>query len=106
MEILLMAGYFDDIRDWCACMRFGVGFVVVTVTWEWTAEAYEEDLRLQREGETRDARMIRILMPLINSINQDLVFTAEVPGDFANGRLPTLDFEVWQDGVGRVNHHY
>ena len=40
-------------------------------------EDYLEDMELRRDGETRNERMIRLCLPMINSINEDLVFTAE-----------------------------
>ena len=42
--------------------------------------------------------MSRICLPAMNAINPDLVFTAEVPEDFADGKLPTLDTKFWQMG--------
>ena len=54
----------------------------------------------------RNARMIRLCLPLINSINENLVFTAEMPEDFPSKRLPTLDFELWQEEDGQLNHNY
>ena len=45
-------------------------------------------------------------MPAINSINEDLIFTGETPKDFANMRMPTLDFELWLEDSGEINHNY
>ena len=57
-------------------------------------------------GESRNARVIRLCLPLINSINEDLVFTAEMPKDFPSKRLPTLDFELCQEADGQLNNNY
>ena len=50
--------------------------------------------------------MARVCAPLMNSINSNLEFTTEVAEDFANNRLPTLDFEMWTLPNGRFNHMY
>ena len=56
------------------------------------AEAKQEDLKMKYEmKETTNARMVRVCLPAINSINPDLVFTAEIPEDFPGNKLPTLD---------------
>ena len=45
-------------------------------------------------------------MPLMNSINRDLTFTAETPDEYENGRLPTLEFELWVRKDGELDHNY
>ena len=50
--------------------------------------------------------MARVCAPLMKSINNNLEFTTEVAEDFANNRLPTLDFEMWTLPNGRFNHMY
>ena len=45
-------------------------------------------------------------LPLMNSLNKDLEFTAEVAGYFENNRLPTLDFEMWLEPNGKINHSF
>ena len=65
-----------------------------------------EDLDRQRGGECVNARMLRLCLPLVNSINEDLEFTAETPEDFPLLRLPTLDFSLWQDVEGKIHHTY
>ena len=45
-------------------------------------------------------------MPAINSINNNLEFTAEIPEEFPNQKLPTLDFFLWLDRAGLLNHSY
>ena len=42
----------------------------------------------------------------MNTVNPDLKFTAETVSDFENSRLPTLDFELWLDTYGKIQHHY
>ena len=51
-----------------------------------------EDRKLRIEDkETNNQRMSRICAPAQNSINEDLEFTQEVPEDFKDNRVPTLD---------------
>ena len=40
------------------------------------------------------------------SFNTDLVFTAEIPEDFKDNKLPTLDFLLWLDKNGLLNWSY
>ena len=41
----------------------------------------------------------------MNDINKDLKFTVEVPENFENERLPTLDFSLWMEN-GLITHTY
>ena len=71
------------------------------------AAAKEEDLKLKYEmHETTNARMVRICLPAINSVNSDLEFTAEIPEEFPENKLPTLDFFLWLEKSGLLNHSY
>ena len=70
-------------------------------------DARQEDLRLRSEmRETSNARMVRVCLPAINSINKDLVFTAEIPEEFPDNKLPTLDFFLWLEMNRLLNHSY
>jgi hypothetical protein len=42
----------------------------------------------------------------MNSVNPDLQFTVETAEDFEDGRLPTLDFDMWVDEGGVIKHSY
>ena len=48
--------------------------------------------------------MARICLPATNAINEDLEFTVETEDDFDDKRLPTLDFSIWQEPDGTLNH--
>ena len=50
--------------------------------------------------------MARVCVEAMNSINSDLKFTVETQEEFENNRMPTLDFEIWQDEDGIVQHMY
>ena len=42
----------------------------------------------------------------MNDINPDLEFTVETADDFEDKKLPTLDFCIWQEEDGSINHTY
>ena len=50
--------------------------------------------------------MARLCLPAMNSVNPDLEFTVECEDDFQDKKLPTLDFTIWQDKNGKLNHGY
>ena len=53
---------------------------------KWSMEAEVDDKILKEiEKEPTNRRMSSICIPAMNAINPDLVFTAEVPEDFADG---------------------
>ena len=106
MEVGLLSGYVDDVRQGGTCLRWGLRFEIEKKEWRWTECAMLEDEEKNKEGESNDERMIRICHPLMNSINPDLEFTAEIASEFANKRLPTLDFELWLETDGTINHSY
>ena len=45
-------------------------------------------------------------MPAINSINNNLEFTAKIPEEFPNQKLTILDFFLWLERSGLLNHSY
>ena len=56
--------------------------------------------------ESSNARMVRVCLPAINSINPNLEFTAEIPEEFPDQKMPTLDFFLWLTKAGLLNHSY
>ena len=106
VEIGLLSGYVDDVRQGGTSIMLGLRFATDKKEWIWKKEYLVEDLAKRETGETRNRRMKRICLPAINSINEDLVFTGETPEDFANMRMPTLDFEFWLEENGEINHNY
>ena len=106
MEIGLLSGYVDDVRQGGTSLRLGLRFDVDGGNWKWSEEAMQEDKEKREGGEGRDERMKRLCMPVMNSINEDLEFTAETSAEFPNNRLPTLDFELWVEVDGKLNHNY
>ena len=114
MEILEKAGvkttllkiYVDDVRQTSTLIRKGLRYDAEKEEWGWSKEAEEEDEQKDKEGESKDARMARILQPAMNGINSDLVFTTELPEDFEDERLPTLDFKMWLEEDMEINHTF
>ena len=107
LETAILTGYVDDVRQGGQSMRMGMRYDEKAKQFTWSQGAKEEDRRLRvLEKESTNARMRRICMPAINNINQDLEFTAELPEEFAENKLPTLDFLLWLEKHGLLNHSY
>ena len=106
MELALLSGYVDDVRQGGTSLRLGMRFDIKKWSWTWSEEALREDEDLRETGENRDKRMVRLCLPICNNVNKDLEFTAETSHDFESGRLPTLDFELWLENDGELNPSY
>ena len=102
----LLKIYVDDVRQSSTLIRKGLRYDARSKEWEWTKAAEEEDEKKEQEGESKDARMARILQPAMNGINSDLVFTTELSEDFDDDRLPTLDFKMWLEEDMEINHTF
>ena len=91
----MLDGYVDDVRNNSTCLKYGTRWNEKEKKFKITEEAKQEDLILRKEmHETSNERMGRVCLPAINSINRDLVFTKEVPEEFEENKLPTLDFSL------------
>ena len=106
VKVMLMKVYVDDGRQLTTMLRKGMRYDRELNEYRWDMTAEEEDRMLEMQGESKDSFMARLCLPLMNSINDDLTFTAEVASDFADGRLPTLDFSLWQREEGELTHSY
>ena len=101
----LLTGYVDDVRQASSCLRLGMRYSKELKNFIFTEEARQEDVKLRKGGEATNSRMARICKDAMNDISSDLQFTVEVPEDFENERLPTLDFSLWMvDGI--IHHTY
>ena len=94
LTITLLKVYVDDGRQVTSTLEKGKRYDKEMKQFVWSQEAEEEDKRREEEGEDRDMFMARLCLPVMNSINEDLTFTAEVAGDFPSKKLPTLDFNM------------
>ena len=114
LEILDKAGirttllkiYVDDVRQVSTLIRRGMRYSNKSKDWQWSREAELEDEKKMEEGESKDARMARILQPAMNGINTDLVFTTELQEDFEDYKIPTLDFKMWLEEDLEINHTF
>ena len=95
----------DDGRQGTSVLKEGMRFNKEVKKFTYDAEADLEDKRMKADGESDRQRMVRICIPAWNSINPDLVFTGECQDDFPGGRLPTLDFAVWEED-NQIVHSY
>ena len=101
----VLTGYVDDVRQISTCFKPGMRFSKELKMFKYDKESEEEDLRKKSEGESLNQRMARICLQAMNDVSQDLDFTVEVPEDFENERLPTLDFSLWMKD-GYITHSY
>ena len=106
LEITLLKVYVDDGRQLTSLLEKGMRYVKEKEEYSWSQEAEEEDLELEKKGESRAAFMARLCLPLMNDINPDLTFTAEVADDFEDQKLPTLDTKLWMRQDGTLVHSY
>ena len=82
--------YVDDIKNRSTSLRFGMRWNEEEKKFTWSEEAKEEDKVMKYDNkETTNARIARICLPAIKSVNKDLVFTCELPEDFPDNKLPT-----------------
>ena len=102
VEPELLEVYVDDGRQAGALFRLGTRYDPTSKKMIISEEARLEDINMAEEN---NVRMARICLPLMNSINEDLVFTVEAPEDFPDNRLPTLDTKLWLE-KGLLVHTY
>ena len=103
----MLDGYVDNVRQKSTCLRYGSRWDTENSKFEITEDARQEDLRKRKEmKESSNARMVRVCLPAINQVKTDLVFTAEIPEDFQDSKLPSLDFFWWLDRNGLLNHSF
>ena len=106
VEVLLLAGYVDDGRQGTTVLKPGMKFSPDDKKFVYCQDTELEDKTRKLAGETTNQRMARHCQVAMNSINPNLEFTVECEDDFADKKLPTLDFKIWQDKKGRINHTY
>ena len=106
LEVLLLAGYVDDGRQGTTVLPEGMRFCKTENKFKYSTEAAIDDIFKRELGESKNQRMARTCLEAMNSINPDLEFTVESQEDFQNEKLPTLDFAIWQDKLGVLNHTY
>jgi hypothetical protein len=92
LRLTTLSGYVDDGRQAGTTFRRGMRFDRESKMFVFSRDAKEED---DRKDETGNVRMARICKDAMNSVCEDLQFTTETPEDFAESKLPTLDFKLW-----------
>ena len=106
IEVLMLAGYVDDGRQFTSSLKPGMRFDKNEKTFQYSEDGAVEDKNKKNNGESNNQRMARICQEAMNSINKDLQFTIETPEDFPNEQLPTLDFKIWQEQDQSIDHTY
>ena len=105
MRVGLLTGYVDDVRQVSSCLKQGMRYCKDSKIFAYSEQARKEDLEKKQQGESMNSRMARVCQEAMNDVNMDLQFTVEVPEDFENERLPTLDFALWMED-GLLTHTY
>ena len=101
IKVEMAVAYVDDIRVLTSLLKDGMRWATKEKKFLWRADWQEEDKAEDISDEQRTARELRKSM---NSIFSNIQFTAEIPEDFPNGRLPTLDCEIWLEGGPEVRN--
>ena len=100
IKTMVDARYMDDVRNQLMPIRSG---------WRWNGNQMEQrkewQLADEEESVSRQGRTARTLKGIMNSIHPELVCTSEVGEEFEDGRLPTLDTNVWIED-GRVKYSF
>ena len=104
LKIFLLKVYVDDGRQVTTKLKKGMRFEREENKFKWRKEAEQEDMEKEEEGEKSEEFMARLCLDAMNSINKDLVLTAEVESDFQDNRLPTLDFSLWKTKDNMITH--
>ena len=103
IRIHLRALYVDDVRQATSKIKKGVRFSEKEKKFVYSPEWEKLDLN---EGESDLQRMAKESRKAMNSVYSNLNFTIETEEDFENGRLPTLDFEMWVDENQVIQHSF
>ena len=96
----------DDGRQGTTVLKPGMKYCNIDKKFKYSKEAEEDDKTRKLAGETVNQRMARICQIAMNSINKNLQFTVESEDDYEDKKLPTLDFKIWQEKDGKINHTY
>ena len=100
IKVWLAACYVDDVRFLTSIIEKGRRWDAKKKIFDMKKEWLEEDQKVKTSDEKRTATELRKVM---NSIFSNIQFTLEIPEDFLDGRLPTLDFACWLEEGGSKN---
>ena len=118
IEVKMLKMYVDDGRLVVKYVEKGAIYNPILKKIEYTEEQKKVDTEREKEGETVDHRIKRLIIPIMNDINKDLEWTVELEEDFKDdvieGRendvkrgIPTLDFEVyWDNRENKFSYRY
>ena len=93
--------YMDDIRAFLKALKLG---------WRWVdgslcfTKSWEEEDRMS--GESASRRTAKVLVAMMNDVFHFMNFTIELGEDFQDGKLPSLDTEIWVEDGWRVMHGF
>ena len=72
---------------------------------EWTQQAWNED-----QNKKADCITASVMSTIMSSIDEDIKFTWDAPGNNRNEKMPVLDLQIWlerdEKGVNKVRFSY
>ena len=86
--------YVDDWRVILQSLIKGVIFCSTCNLLKFSLSQFREDMKSNESDEIRTAR---IILEVLNSLEDDLKFTTEIASDFPSKTLSTLDFQMWME---------
>ena len=95
--------YVEDGRILIELLRKGVRFDEERKLFRFDEKWLVED---ELNGKTDAERTECEVRKAMNSVSPDLIFTTETERGFANGRLPTLAFQMWSERSGLRHSFY
>ena len=101
----ILKGYVDDNRQYTTKMTPGMRFDDNKKVFSLREELVEQD-RGNNDLESATRKMEIECRKAMNSINPDIQFTTETAYDFPQGRLHTLDTDIWVEDGGILRHSY
>ena len=102
IDTKLDARYVDDGRTLLYPIKAGWGWINEENKMVWSEEQEKKDTA----NSTWTSRTARTVKDIVNSCNKTLRCTVETCDDFEDGRLPTLDTNIWMEGGKVVNTFY
>ena len=92
MRVLLSICYVDDLRYVVKLLE--LGWILDKGTWslKYDPEVAEKE---EAEGVSRSRKTAMIIREVMNNLTPDLSFTVELPEEFEDNKLPTLDLNLW-----------
>ena len=100
VDVHMAAGFVDDVRFLTTVIEKGWRWSRIEKKLEYKEAWKAED---EQEGINDNIRHAKIVEDAMNSIYRNIQFVREIPEDFDDKKLPTLDFKMWLDDATSEN---